>query len=331
MMNSFWWGHGGTNNRGINWISWEKLSMHTKYGGMGFKDLSAFKLAMLGKQGWKFQTEPQSLVSHILKARYFPNHSYLKTNLGHNPSYVWHSILRARFIVRGGLHWCIGPSNSIHILDEPWLLNGECIDGNITGAHFVRDFTVDSLIDNNSKSWNIDLVRQVFSEDITSTILQTPLINQGPGDHMILKAEKNDMYYVRSAYKLCVDELVNTSHLRRLRCCRLKVPPTVTNLGWRMCRGCLQTRVWLQDKGVQCSTNCVSSSSNHEYLAHIIFDCPFVVQVWQMAGLCNEVNHAVLITDSTIDAIFSLFEKFIIGTCSTYGSYSLEFVEASKP
>lgn len=132
MMNFFWWGHCGTNNQGINWISWEKLSMHKKYGGMGFKNISSFNLAMLGKQGWKFQTEPQYLVSYIFKARYFPNHSYLTTNLGYNPSYVWRSILRARFIVHGASHWCIGPSNSIFILDEPWLLNGECIDGNIT-------------------------------------------------------------------------------------------------------------------------------------------------------------------------------------------------------
>jgi hypothetical protein len=73
--------------------------------------------------------------------------------------------------------WCIGLGTSIPIVDEPWLLNGECIDDNITCAHFVHDFTVDNFMDNNSKSWNIDIVRQVFSADIESTILNTPLIN----------------------------------------------------------------------------------------------------------------------------------------------------------
>ncbi|KEH17822.1 transmembrane protein, putative [Medicago truncatula] len=61
MLNSFWWGNGGSNNRGIHWLSWEKLTMHKKYGGVSFKDLTAFNLAMLGKQGWKFQTHPDSL------------------------------------------------------------------------------------------------------------------------------------------------------------------------------------------------------------------------------------------------------------------------------
>lgn len=51
MMNSFWWGHGGPNNRVIHWMSWEKLLVHKNYGGMGFKDFTAYNLAMLGKQG----------------------------------------------------------------------------------------------------------------------------------------------------------------------------------------------------------------------------------------------------------------------------------------
>lgn len=111
--------------------------MHKVHGGMSFKDLSAFKLAMPDKQGWKFQTQPQSLVSRIFKSRYFPSCSYLTASLGHNPSYVRRSILRARFIVRGGTRWSIGTRLSISILDKPWLKEGRCINGSIQGAHFL--------------------------------------------------------------------------------------------------------------------------------------------------------------------------------------------------
>jgi hypothetical protein len=92
MMNSFWWGNGGGNNKGIHWMSWEKLSMHKIHGGMGFKNLSAFNLAMLGKQGWKLQTDTESRVSRLFKARYYPHSNYLASSIGHNPSYVWRSI-----------------------------------------------------------------------------------------------------------------------------------------------------------------------------------------------------------------------------------------------
>jgi len=49
MMNAFWWGHGGTSNKGLHWLSWEKLSVQNNYGGMGFKDMTTFNVAMLGK------------------------------------------------------------------------------------------------------------------------------------------------------------------------------------------------------------------------------------------------------------------------------------------
>ena len=229
MMNSFWWGHGRTNQRGINWLNWEKLSMHKNHGGMGFKDLTAFNLAMLGKQGWKLHTAPDSLVSRIFKARYFPSTSYLTANLGHNPTYVWRSIFRAEFIVCGGARWSIETGGDISILNEPWLLNGGRIDGSIEGAHFVRDFTVKSLLEENSKRWNETLIRQVFSHDIGSAIINTLLFSQVQHDRIIWKAENDGKYSVRSAYRLCVEELIDTSFLRRpgywSGIWRLKVPP----------------------------------------------------------------------------------------------------------
>lgn len=51
----------------------EKLSVRKNHGGMSFKDLTSFNVAMLGKQGCKFQTDHTSLVTRLFKAHYFPN------------------------------------------------------------------------------------------------------------------------------------------------------------------------------------------------------------------------------------------------------------------
>jgi hypothetical protein len=51
IMNSFWWGHSLARNKGIHWMSWGTFSMNKKHGGMGFKNLNAFNLALFRKQG----------------------------------------------------------------------------------------------------------------------------------------------------------------------------------------------------------------------------------------------------------------------------------------
>ena len=66
--------------------------------------------------------------------------------------------MRARFIVRGGARWSIGTGVTIPILNEPWLSNGEFIGSDTQGAHFVHNFTVNSLMNFYDKSWNEQVV-----------------------------------------------------------------------------------------------------------------------------------------------------------------------------
>jgi hypothetical protein len=151
--------------------------------------------------------------------------------LGHNLSYVWRSILQARFIVRGGARWCIGSGAAIPILREPWLSDGGCIEGNHNVSRLITDPSVQSLINTTTKTWNLSVVQQGFTPEIARLILNTPLVDQVVDDRLIWKAEKNGLYSVKSAYKLCVDVLTNSSHLRRegywQGIWRLKTPPKI--------------------------------------------------------------------------------------------------------
>ncbi|XP_058726311.1 uncharacterized mitochondrial protein AtMg00310-like [Vicia villosa] len=118
ILNSFWWGHTKDNSKAIHWLSWDRLSMPKKVGGMGFKNLSAFNYVVLSKQAWSLMTKPNTLVSCLYKARYFPNCDFLKSEIGHNPSYVWRSIWSAKFMVQGGYKWSIGTGECISVWDQ---------------------------------------------------------------------------------------------------------------------------------------------------------------------------------------------------------------------
>lgn len=55
------------------WVNWERMCQPKETGGMGFRDLKSFNKALLAKQGWRLQTNTQSLFSRVFKAKYFPD------------------------------------------------------------------------------------------------------------------------------------------------------------------------------------------------------------------------------------------------------------------
>lgn len=69
-------------------MNWDKLTVRKEDGGMGFRDLKAFNLALLGKKGWKFLTNHDGFVTRLFKAKYFPRGDFLTSAVGHNPSFT---------------------------------------------------------------------------------------------------------------------------------------------------------------------------------------------------------------------------------------------------
>lgn len=57
----------------IHWKAWWKLCIPKGKGGMGFRDLHSFNLAMLAKQVWRLLAEPDSLCARVLRAKYYPD------------------------------------------------------------------------------------------------------------------------------------------------------------------------------------------------------------------------------------------------------------------
>ena len=70
MVGKFWWGW-KNEERKMAWMSWEKLCMPKASGGMSFRDLRSFNLAVLAKQGWWLQQGSNSLFYKVFKSKYF--------------------------------------------------------------------------------------------------------------------------------------------------------------------------------------------------------------------------------------------------------------------
>ncbi|XP_038695493.1 uncharacterized protein LOC119992773 [Tripterygium wilfordii] len=174
IMRGVWWGN-STNGNSRCWLSWAKLCEPKHVGGMGFRNFDSFNDALLAKQGWRIITNPDSLSSRILKAKYFQNSDFLHVAKGRNASYVWSSLLDARAMLLDGLKWRI-----------------------VLG--FQRLDKVETLIDWNSGWWNVELIKQVFGEEEAQLILQQPMGSRFISDTIYWSGTSNGVYSVKSGY-----------------------------------------------------------------------------------------------------------------------------------
>jgi len=127
-------------------------------------------------------------------------------------------------------------------------------------SEVIEQARIHSLIDHESNTWNHQLISYYFDDAVVQDILKTPLFSQVPEDQLIWNLEKNGHYSVRSAYRLCMEVIADNSFLHcpgnSSSIWKLKVPPKVRNMLWRICRECLPTRAQLLDKGVNCPSTC---------------------------------------------------------------------------
>ena len=103
----FWWGSKEGSHKPA-WVSWKDMTKPKGLGGLGFRDIELFNLALLAKQGWRILKDPSSLSARILKARYYPNSDILQPEVGCNPSQVWRAIVEGVSVLKQGLIRRIG-------------------------------------------------------------------------------------------------------------------------------------------------------------------------------------------------------------------------------
>lgn len=240
----YWWSSSSNKSSNIHWMSWDRLSKHKTGGGMGFRDFRDFNLAMLGKQGWRLFKNTDSLVSKVFKARYFTKGNFLTSKLGHNPSYVWRSIWEAKELVKRGTRWMIATGDNIDICDQPWLADE--VNPYVTSeSQAFAHNKVSALMCDNERSWDVDIIKDLFNERDQQCILNTPLSSRLAEDTAYWRWENSGSYSVKSAYRFLQEQkgLWNNGEeavfWRQLW--RIKAPAKVLNTLWRACSSCLPT------------------------------------------------------------------------------------------
>jgi hypothetical protein len=113
-ISNYWLGSSIDNHK-ILWMKWSRLTDTKIDGGMGFRDMSSFNQAMLGKQGWRLMTRPNALCSRVLKGKYYPNCDFLAATRTRMSSETWRAIRHGTEVLKKGMVYRVGPGTSVDI------------------------------------------------------------------------------------------------------------------------------------------------------------------------------------------------------------------------
>lgn len=208
MMSKFWWGLKENNSKAA-WMSWERMRKSKESGGLGFRDLESFNMALLAKQGWRIVQYPDSLVARIYKEKYFSRSTFLETPLGKTPSYAWRSIWNSKKLLQDGLVWLVGDGRTAEIWGEKWLDSPVTYSIQTPARGLDHEATMSALIDEDTNWWNGSLVEEIFMANEVERICGMVISPNKQADQLVWMGNKNGDFSVKSAYHLARDRLDN--------------------------------------------------------------------------------------------------------------------------
>ena len=299
----------------IHWLSWDKLCVPKRLGGMGFKDIETFNQALLANQAWRILHEQSSLFGTFLKSRYFPNGDFLSAKLGKRPSYAWRSILHGRDLLIKGLRHMVGNGESIHVWSTPWLADGDRMRMPLMKNSLVDlNLKVKDLLIPNSHLWNIPKLNDLFyPQDIAIISKIKPVINSE--DFYCWNHTRSGEYSVRSGYwfaeKSANKEAYATATvLPSLNGIKdyiwsLDTAPKIKMFLWKAVSGALPVTDNLLSRGMKIDSRCQVCGMEGESINHVLFTCTLARQFW---AICNFPRpHSDFSVSSIYSRTFSMF------------------------
>ncbi|XP_059451054.1 uncharacterized protein LOC132181841 [Corylus avellana] len=302
LMQKFWWGHKEKDKR-IAWMSWSRMGLSKKRGGMGFRDFTCFNTALLAKQCWRIWKVPDSFVAKILKAKYFQESSILEAPLGRKPSFAWQSIHSSCGLLREGLIWKVGCGEKIRIWHDRWIPQPHSFKVQSKPSILAPTATMKELLDDDTGGWNHNLVNQIFSPEEAQLILSLPLSGSRQEDALIWRGTAKGVFSVRNAYHIQkeLDRVYQAesscggpSSAIWVKLWKLQIPNVEKNFLWRACNEILPTRANLYRRHIIENPKCLICELEDETVVHILWNCPSAADVWgarervfQKSSLCG--------------------------------------------
>ncbi|BFG21667.1 hypothetical protein CerSpe_079410 [Prunus speciosa] len=297
----FWWAN-QEKDSGMHWKAWHTLCMSKMNGGLGFRDLQDFNLALLGKQCWRLIQNQNALWAQVLKARYFQDVDFWKAKKGHRASWIWASLIAGRDEVLNHPRVQILSGENTNIWTDKWLPAPHC--GVIHPTSSVPANSpqlVAEIMDKVSHQWNFQNVDMVLDRETKDAIRSIPIGNVGNPDRIVWPWSANGEYSVKSGYHrihaLRFDLSGVSAHSSHIinpvvwkELWSLVSQPKIKLFLWRLLSRSLATCLNLFRRKIRESPLCPICEELEESEEHLFFLCPWVRTVWFGSELNYRIN-----------------------------------------
>ncbi|XP_048619867.1 uncharacterized protein LOC125590358 [Brassica napus] len=292
------------------WVAWEKLIKPKAHGGLGIRDIQAFKKALLAKQTWRIITKPDCLLSRILRGKYCTNASFLQVSETKTMSHGWRSIIAGRDLLVTRLGKVIGNGEGTRVWKDPWLrLDHPTVPfGPVKESD--QDLFVSDLICRGSGEWNINQITSIMPHLLPEILCIRPSITGAPDFYAWLDS-KTGVYSVKSGYFVAASMIQvednEATEAQRITEQALnkgiwtcKTSPKLHLFLWKIFHGALPLGENLAKRGMLTNISC-RRCGELETADHIFLHCAFTRRIWSASIWRNEF---ILTDTSTLATIF---------------------------
>jgi hypothetical protein len=272
--------------------AWADICTEKRIGGLGIRNLQAINQGLILSTAWRLAKEPQSHIALILKSKYHSDTSIWRAKQNMPKSAFWTAILKVRpLLISASSYQIVDGSSSVW--SSPWFSHWQTIYENliIQQPSYNYPAVVKDLWVPNQKTWNVELVKSLFTPLIADAILETPIVNAIGQDILVWKLTPAGECTSKSAYKHCFNNLSLPAHQRPK-----PVPQQVVNLlnkvwkeklmaprvqtfAWRLLRRALPTGKRASKFSKHIGETCARCGSLEDEM-HMLFLCPFSKAAW---------------------------------------------------